>query len=61
MLFGRLRTPLRLYTDYKNFQNFCSLDSFGTVQKKEVKREFNLFKNENFSTPDSLFTVSRYK
>jgi len=49
MLFGRLRTPLRLYTD------------FGTVQKKEVKREFNLFKNENFSTPDSLFTVSRYK
>ena len=39
MLFGRLRTPLRLYTD------------FGTVQKKEVKREFNLFKNENFSTP----------
>lgn len=33
----------------------------GASQKKEVKREFNLFKNENFSNPDSLFAVSRYK
>ena len=39
----------------------CYYFTPGASQKKEVKREFNLFKNENFSNPDSLFAVSRYK